>query len=83
MTSAKKEELNRLILTELSELAPEADLTRLDPEADIREELDIDSFDFVRFITALSQITGKDVPEEDYIKLTTLAGAMAYFVRQE
>ncbi len=81
MTSAKKEELNRLILTELSELAPEADLTRLDPEADIREELDIDSFDFVRFITALSQITGKDVPEEDYIKLTTLASATAYFVR--
>lgn len=81
MTSAKKEELNRFILIELSELAPEADLTRLDPEADLREELDIDSFDFVRFITALSQITGKDVPEEDYIKLTTLASATAYFVR--
>lgn len=81
MTKAK-EALRELIFTELSELAPEADLTRLAPETDIREELDIDSFDFVRFITALSQETGIDVPEEDYIKLTTIAGAMAYFNRQ-
>jgi acyl carrier protein len=71
-------DIHNLILTKLSELAPEADLASMDPTSDIREELDIDSFDFVRFITGLCEILKLDVPEEDYMKLTTLRGAEHY-----
>ncbi|TNE80097.1 MAG: acyl carrier protein [Gammaproteobacteria bacterium] len=70
--------IRSLILEQLSELAPEADLSELDQEIDFREELDIDSFDFVRLITALSEALGVEVPEEDYTKLATLVGAEAY-----
>lgn len=71
-------DVHNLILTKLGELAPEADLTALDPHLDFREELDIDSFDFVRFITSLCEVMKIDVPEEDYLKLATLSGAETY-----
>lgn len=75
--------VRELILKQLSELAPEADLNELDQEIDFREELDIDSFDFVRFITALSEALGVGVPEEDYSKLTTLTGAEDYLGQKQ
>ena len=78
----KHPDIHELILVKLSELAPEADLSSLDPEADIREELDIDSFDFVRFITSMCQELKIDVPEEDYLKLTTLSGAESYLAKR-
>jgi len=74
-----RDEVRRMIRQELEELAPEADLASLDPNADIREELDIDSFDFARFLTRLSEAMARDIPDEDFNRLTTLAGAEAYF----
>ncbi len=77
-----KADIHHLILEQLSELAPEADLDELDQEIDFREALDIDSFDFVRFITGLSEALGVEVPEEDYTKLATLVGAEAYLCQK-
>lgn len=65
------------------ELAPAADLNQLDQEIHFQEELDIDSFDFVRFITAMSKALGVDVPEEDRSKLTTLVGAEVYLGQKQ
>jgi acyl carrier protein len=62
----------------LAEIAPEADLEHLDENADLREQLDIDSFDFLNVIIGLHERTGIDVPERDYPKLTTLAGCVSY-----
>lgn len=66
------------LLEELGNIAPEADLHSLDPKADLREALDIDSMDFLNFITAIHHRLGVDVPETDYSKLVTLAGALEY-----
>jgi acyl carrier protein len=44
----------------------------------LREALDIDSMDFLNFITAMHRRLGVNVPEVDYPKLTTLNGAVAY-----
>lgn len=58
--------------------APEIDLTLIDPAADLREALDIDSMDFLNFVRAIHHRLGVDIPELDYPKLFTLAGAVAY-----
>ena len=63
---------------ELDNIAPEIDLATIDPAADLREALDIDSMDFLNFITAIHHRLGVDIPELDYPKLVTLAGAIGY-----
>lgn len=62
----------------LAGIAPEADLDALPPEASLRDELDLDSMDFLRFVRGLHEALGVDIPESDYGKLATLAGCAAY-----
>lgn len=71
-------ELRDVIRAVLGEIAPEADLAALDPAADLRAALDLDSVDFLNFVLGLHRTTGVDVPEADYPKLATLDGAVAY-----
>ena len=71
-------DIRKVVQEELNNIAPEADLTRLDPAADLREAIDIDSMDFLTFITAIHHRLGLDIPELDYPKLITLGGAIAY-----
>jgi acyl carrier protein len=73
-----REELRKLIDEELGNIAPEVDADSVDDAADIREAFDIDSMSFLTFITALHQRLNVDVPESDYPKLFTRAGAIAY-----
>jgi len=63
---------------ELSRVAPEVDFEAVDPEADLRAQVDIDSMDFLNLVTALHQRLGVDIPETDYPKLATLQGALSY-----
>ena len=59
-------------------IAPEIDMSGIDPAADLRKAMDIDSMDFLNFITALHRRLGIDIPEIDYPKLVTLDGAITY-----
>ena len=72
-------DIRAAIKEELSNIAPEMDLAAIDPSADLREALDINSMDFLNFITAMHRRLGVNVPEVDYPKLFTLDGAVAYF----
>jgi acyl carrier protein len=74
-----EDEIRKVLQEELGNIAPEMDIEKLDPSADLREALDIDSIDFLNFITALHKRLGIDVPELDYPKLFTLNGAVNYF----
>lgn len=71
-------EARRLIVAELGNIAPEVDYAGLDPKADLREALDIDSLDFLNFIAALHKKTGVSIPESDYRHLLTLESAVNY-----
>ncbi len=71
-------DIRAVIREELGNIAPEIDLTTIDPTADLREALDIDSMDFLNFVTAIHHRLGVDVPELDYPKLITLDGAVKY-----
>ena len=79
MTEAK---LRKTVLDTLGDIAPEADLGALPPDRDLREELDIDSMDFLNFVIALHEKLGIDIPEADYPQLVTLNGAVAYLGRK-
>lgn len=74
-------DIKTVVEEELNKIAPEADLTTLDPKADLRDALDIDSMDFLNFITAIHHRLGIDIPELDYPKLGTLNGAAVYLTQ--
>ena len=71
-------DIRAVVQEELGNIAPEMDVGAINPSADLREALDIDSMDFLRFVTAIHHRLGIDVPEVDYPKLVTLDGAVAY-----
>jgi acyl carrier protein len=62
----------------LGGIAPEADLASVGEDEDLREALDLDSMDFLNFVVALSQRSGRSIPEADYPKLFTLRGIVVY-----
>ena len=72
------EQIRQLIFAELSTIAPECDPASLAPGDNVREALDIDSYDFLQFLIALSEKLGVEVPEKDYNKLATLDGMVRY-----
>ena len=71
-------DIRKLLHEELNNIAPEVDMSTVDPVADLHEALDIDSMDFLNFITAIHHRLGIDIPEIDYPKLVTLDKAIAY-----
>jgi acyl carrier protein len=77
-----RDEITAVLIEELGKIAPEVDATRLDPNADLREELDIDSMDFLNLVTALSDRLSIDIPEVDYPSLATLGRTAAYLAQR-
>jgi acyl carrier protein len=71
-------DIRTVVQEELNNIAPEVDMATVDPAADVREALDIDSMDFLNFIAAIHRRLGVDIPERDYPKLITLDGAVDY-----
>jgi acyl carrier protein len=62
----------------LGMIAPEADLDALPADANVRQALDIDSFDFLNFLIALNETLGVEIPEADYGQLVTLTDIVKY-----
>ncbi len=56
----------------LSEVAPEADLAALSPDASLRRELDLDSMDFLNFVVRLHELLGVEVAEAEYGRMRSL-----------
>ncbi len=53
-----EDEIRKVLQEELGNIAPEMDIAKLDATADLREALDIDSIDFLNFVTALHKRLG-------------------------
>jgi len=70
--------IRRIIEKGLKQIAPEAEFDELPQTESIREELDIDSFDFLNFLIGLNEELGIDIPESDYEKLMTMNDLIAY-----
>ncbi|WP_242343455.1 acyl carrier protein [Anaeromyxobacter terrae] len=76
------EALREAVLAMLGTIAPEVDLDEIRPAADLRDELDIDSMDFLRFVVQLEQRLGVPVPEADYPRIRTLDRCVAYLAEK-
>ncbi len=72
------ETLRDTVLDALSDVAPELERDKIDPRADLRNQLDLDSMDFLNFVVGLHKALGVDIPEADYRKIATLDGCVAY-----
>ncbi|MGE0432657.1 MAG: acyl carrier protein [Planctomycetota bacterium] len=72
------DEIRTTVIAALKQIAPDTDPASIDPDEDLREELDIDSMDFLNFITALHVHLSVEIPEADASKLATINGALAY-----
>ena len=75
-----RDEIREIILRVLGGIAPEADFNAIDPGVSLRDQLDIDSVDFLNFIIGLHKELGMDIPEVDLPKLATLDGCVSYLL---
>jgi acyl carrier protein len=72
------EEILAVVRDELGRIAPEIEFDSVDRDQPIQRQFDIDSMDFLNFIAALHSRLGVNVPEADYSKVATIAGACDY-----
>lgn len=77
-----REAIREAVVRALTSVAPEIDPSSLDPDARFRQEIDLDSMDFLNFVIALHASLNVDVPEADYPKLATLNVAVDYLVNR-
>ncbi len=75
MTSA---EIREAILHILADIAPDSDLGSLKDDVALREQLSLDSMDFLDIVMELRKRYRVQVPEQDYLELATLAGTVRY-----
>jgi acyl carrier protein len=73
-----EDHLKETILRVLGEIAPEADLTRIKADESLRDQLDIDSMDYLNFVIGLHKELKVEIPEADYPRLATLNGCVEY-----
>ena len=72
------DEIREVVLSILGEIAPEVDRSTIRPDADLRDELDIDSMDFLRAVVRIDERLHVAIPEADYPAVRTLAGCVDY-----
>ncbi len=62
----------------LKRAAPGSDIDAIDPDAELRDALDLDSLDFLQFVEVLSDTTGRRIDEDDYPELGTLNSSIRF-----
>lgn len=73
-----KNDLRKVILDIIKHIAPDEDLSNIDLYKPLREQIDLDSMDFLDIVMELRVRYGLDVPETDYQEFNTLAGIINY-----
>ena len=72
------EEIRAIVIETLKGIAPEIEESELRPDHPLRDQVDLDSMDWLNFLVGLHQKLRVDIPEADYRKLTTLNALVAY-----
>jgi len=71
-------EIREEILDILSDIAPDEDLTQIVDDKPFREQLELDSMDFLDIVMELRKRHRIQVPEEDYKQLASLESTVTY-----
>jgi acyl carrier protein len=74
----KAQDIRAMILEVIHQIVPDEDLSNLKGDVRIRDQIEMDSMDFLDIMMELRKRYGIKVPEEDYMKLSTLNGSVAY-----
>ena len=75
-----REAVERAVLEALAAVAPEADLASLDRDRPLREQVDLDSYDYLNLMLELATRLGVDIPERDYPGISALRQLVDYLV---
>lgn len=62
----------------LGKVAPDVELADVSGDARLRQDLDLDSLDFLRLVETIDTATGVDIPERDYPAVATVGGLVSY-----
>lgn len=72
------EEIRATLLECLSDVAPEIAAEEIEDDMDLRDDLDLDSMDILRWVQGIHKALEVEIPEEDYGKIATLGEAVDY-----
>lgn len=72
------DQVKKIILDIIGEIAPDEDLSDVKPGVRLRDQLDLDSMDFLDIVMELRKQHGIEVPEADYPKLASLDSCAEY-----
>ncbi|GAA1636234.1 hypothetical protein GCM10009733_036750 [Nonomuraea maheshkhaliensis] len=72
------QQARELVERALAQVAPDADLAALPPDADFRDLLELDSLDFLSFVETLSDISAYRIEEDDYAAFSSVAGGARF-----
>jgi acyl carrier protein len=75
-------EIRATVLAELKRIAPEIEDGELDAAKPLREQVDLDSMDWLNFLVALHERLKVEIPESDYARLGTLDQTVDYLARR-
>lgn len=70
--------VRQIVIDIISDIAPDEDVSNLDDKVSLREQLDLDSMDFLDIVMELRKRHKVEVPQEDYPKLATLESCVTY-----
>ena len=73
-----KDECKKVVLEIIADIAPDEDLTNVKPEVRLRDQLQLDSMDFLDIVMELRKRYGIEVPEIDYPRLASLESCGDY-----
>ena len=71
-------EIREEIIDILSDIAPDEDLGDLNDEVAFREQLELDSMDFLDIVMELRKRHRIQIPEEDYPNLASMHSTVTY-----
>jgi acyl carrier protein len=71
------DEIRQALMAALRRVAPEADPGRLKPDVNLRDQLDLDSMDYLNFVISLEDAMHVAIPATEYARFATLDGGVA------
>ncbi len=74
------DEVKKIVLAIIADIAPDEDLSNVKPEVRLRDQLELDSMDFLDIVMELRKKYGIEVPEADYPKLASLDSCAEYLL---
>ena len=76
--SMDRPSLKTTALDILRSIAPEVEPGDIEPSKPLRNQVDLDSMDWLNFLIGLHQRLGVNIPEADYAQLVTLDNVLDY-----